>query len=34
MKIVVAIDSFKGSASSVEVNRSVEKAIKLVLPDA
>ncbi|MCR8967723.1 glycerate kinase family protein [Streptococcus zalophi] len=34
MKIVVAIDSFKGSASSRELNEEVKKAIVSILPDA
>ena len=34
MKIVVAIDSFKGSASSHELNACVKKAASQVLPSA
>lgn len=33
MKIVVALDSFKGSASSMELNDCVEKAVRSVLSD-
>ena len=33
-KILVAVDSFKGSMTSVEAGKSIEKGIKAVLPDA
>lgn len=34
MKIIVGMDSFKGSLSSVEANQAVENGIKRVFPDA
>lgn len=34
MKVVIAIDSFKGSLSSIEAAKAVEKGILLVHPDA
>ena len=34
MRIVLAIDSFKGCLSSVEVESSVEKGVKLSCPQA
>ncbi|MBQ3114495.1 MAG: glycerate kinase [Clostridia bacterium] len=34
MKILVAVDSFKGSMSSVEAGKAVEKGIKSSIPDA
>ena len=33
MKIVIAIDSFKGSLSSVEAGNAAAEGIKRVLPD-
>lgn len=33
-KILVAVDSFKGSMTSIEAGKSIEKGIKAVLPDA
>ena len=34
MKVVVGMDSFKGSLSSVNANSSVEKGIKNIYPEA
>ena len=34
MKIVVAVDSFKGSATSKEVSEYIEKVIKHICKDA
>ncbi len=34
MKVVVAVDSFKGSMTSMEAGRAVEKGIKMAKPDA
>ena len=34
MKVVVAIDSFKGSMSSRELGNTIEEGIKKVYPDA
>ena len=33
-KIVLAVDSFKGSATSLEIESFIEAGIKSVLPDA
>ena len=33
-KILVAVDSFKGSMTSIEAGESIEKGIKIVLPDS
>lgn len=33
-KILVAVDSFKGSMTSIEAGKSIEKGIKIVLPDS
>ncbi len=34
MKILIATDSFKGSLSSLEAGRAIEKGIKVAMPDA
>lgn len=34
MKVVIAIDSFKGSLSSLELSNSIESGIKMVYPEA
>ena len=34
MKVVVAIDSLKGSLSSLEAGNAIKKGIKRVIPDA
>ena len=33
-KILVAVDSFKGSMTSIEAGGSIEKGIKIVLPNS
>ena len=34
MKIIIAPDSFKGSASAIEVGESIKKGIETILSDA